>query len=77
MPVKQNTSITNLKRYNQALHYGLIPDGTGEHYRTKLYKLEHLDPRSKIWMDTMDPRSIYEGHNGPKINMMEAGIYEA
>ena len=22
MPVKQNTSIINLKRYNQALHYG-------------------------------------------------------
>ena len=36
----------------------LIKDGTGEHYRTKLYKLEHLDPKSETRMDTMDPRSI-------------------
>ena len=48
MPVKQNTSIIHLKRYNQALHYGLIKDGTGEHYRKKSYKLDTIGPKLNI-----------------------------
>ena len=40
---------------------------TGEHYRTKLYKLDSFGPKI----------GNTDGHNGPKINMMEAEIYDA
>ena len=45
----------------------LIMDGTGEYYRTKSYKLGTFGPKI----------GNIDGHNGPKINMMEAGIYDA